>query len=287
MQMKKIGLLATSALLAFGLTGCFGTDGDTTETSITISGSSSVKAGNSIALTGGIEASGKITDVEDEFTSEGLSEAELELISVSFTKEPKLNTESIDFEEVGFSIVADAEACNGSYTYTLKATIDSSSTVTKAFNFTVTDGQNCDATALGEAKADTIYNVKGPLKGAYDLKTGTQIASKGDSTVKDLKDMSVANSDDDLFSKEFTSGNGATFAVVTGVDFATVTDKDLTDAAAEATFAAKSGTLSNGDIVLVKLSEARGGALVIVKVITVKDDAVGDNSGYIAFEYKM
>ena len=288
MKLKNLALIASMSVLTIGLTGCF-EDSDTTDASITLNGASTVKAGNSIPLTGGIEGSGAISDVDFTFASEGLSDDQLDLVGITATGEPEEGATEVDFEDFSLSITTEKEACNGAYVLTAKATIDGS-TITKPFNFTVSGGVDCEissGTELAAAKQDTIYNVKGPKKGAYDLKTGTQIGASGDAAVKDLKDMSVAASDDDMFSMELTSGNGAMFAVVTDLTFATVTDADLAASAAKATFVANSGTLKAGDVVIVKLSADRGASLVVVKVITAQDDKVGDNSGFIAFEYKM
>lgn len=140
-------------------------------------------------------------------------------------------------------------------------------------------------TALTVEKTDTVWNLQGPNKGAYDLVTGEALSSSVAATNKDLVDMGVVQAAGVVWPKSLTSGNGTLFVkAASGFDYAGAKDSSLVKAYAAGTAAATTSALADGDVILAKL---RGGSrYAAIKILAVVETS-GDNRDYIRFGYRL
>lgn len=139
--------------------------------------------------------------------------------------------------------------------------------------------------ALTTEKMDTIWNVKGPNKGAYNLVSGVAV-SEGDANAnKDAVDMGVLAGGVVTWPKTLNSLNGTMFVTAaSSFTYATATDSTLIKAYAAGTAAATTKVLAAGDVILAKL---RGGnTYAAIKIIAVTETP-SDNKDYIHFGYRL
>lgn len=140
--------------------------------------------------------------------------------------------------------------------------------------------------ALTAEKKDTIWNVQGPNRGAYNLVAGTQVAASDAATNKDIVDMAVVAGGVVNWPKTLNSLNGTMFVTAaSGFDFAAATDSSLIKAyAAAGTPATATKVLEANDVILAKL---RGGnTYAAIKVYAVNETSA-DNRDNIYFGYRL
>jgi hypothetical protein len=140
--------------------------------------------------------------------------------------------------------------------------------------------------ALTAEKKDTVWNVKGPYKGAYNLLGGVQVAEGTANDTKDIVDMAVLAGDVVTWPKTLYSLNGTTFVTAaSGFDYANAKDSTLIKAfAAGGTPTTVTKVLADGDVILAKV---RGGTkLAAIKIYHVMETTT-DNKDYIHFGYRL
>lgn len=149
-------------------------------------------------------------------------------------------------------------------------------------------------TAFTTTKTDTLWNLAGPKKGAYDL---VNMVNKGSSDADGDKDMANTTTADDLssgitFRKEFVSKNATRFVNAgTSVSFESAY-KELVDSVYKANSSSATATISgvlNNSVYIAKLRD--GSNYALIKVIAVNDDGKtlatgGNNNDNIIFSYK-
>lgn len=140
-------------------------------------------------------------------------------------------------------------------------------------------------TALSAEKTDTVWNLQGPNKGAYNLVTGVQVGAAEAAATKDLVDMAVVATAGVTWPKTLTSLNGTLFVKPSGFDYANATDSSTIKAyAAAGTGAAVTPVLAANDIIIAKL---RGGSrYAAIKVLAVTETA-SDNKDYFYFGFRL
>lgn len=138
--------------------------------------------------------------------------------------------------------------------------------------------------ALTTEKKDTVWNVKGPNKGAYNLVGGAQVAESEANANKDIVDMAVLAGGTVTWPKTLNSLNGTMFVTAaSGFNYDAATDSTLIKAYAAGTAAATTKVLAVNDVILAKL---RGGnTYAAIKIYAVTD--VADNKDYINFGYRL
>lgn len=141
-------------------------------------------------------------------------------------------------------------------------------------------------TALSVEKSDTVWNLQGPKRGAYNLVAGESVASDGSETVKDVKDMSVVATAGVSFPMTLTSGNGTLFVIAPSTfDYATATDSTLIKAyASVATPAAVTPILKANDVILAKLRNSSRYAAIKIKTVNVTS---ADNLDFFYFGFRL
>lgn len=139
--------------------------------------------------------------------------------------------------------------------------------------------------ALSAEKKDTVWNLQGLKRGAYNLVTGVTVASTGSATDKDVLDMAVVGGAGVNWPKTLTSGNGTMFVkAAASFDFAAATDSSTVKAYNAGTGSAVTPVLANNDVIIAKL---RGGTrYAAVKIISVTETA-SDNLDYFYFGYRL
>ena len=140
--------------------------------------------------------------------------------------------------------------------------------------------------SLTVEKKDTIWNLQGPNKGAYNLVAGAQVGQSEASANKDLVDMAVLSGGSIAWPKTLTSLNSTTFVTAaSGFDFAGATDSTLIKAfMAGGTASPTTKVLADGDVILAKV---RGGTTyAAIKVYKVAETS-SDNKDYIHFGYRL
>lgn len=139
--------------------------------------------------------------------------------------------------------------------------------------------------ALTAEKKDTIWNLQGPNKGAYNLVTGAQVGQSEASANKDLVDMAVLSGGSIAWPKTLTSLNGTTFVTApSGFDYAAATDSTVIKAFVAGTASPTSKVLADGDVILAKV---RGGSTyAAIKAYKVAETA-SDNKDYINFGFRL
>lgn len=297
---KWTALAATS----MALIGCdlFGTDGtDSKELAVTgvALESSTAKPGDAVVLNFEVESEVELTSVDFQFsllkedgTVDSLMTQEDEDMMFPTTWAKEAGAKSIEDGKATFTLPS--EFCNGVFQVEVVASAGSAVNGASA-NLTIegadiscTDALNQTETPLGEAKSGVVNNVMGPDQGAFDLVKGEGVSSSGEAGVKDLLDITATA---DLgsgngFKATLSSGNESVFAVVTDVDFATVTAEGLAASmeSAEKSFALETPELKAGDVVIVGLGGDRGAAILSITEVVLTTD---DNKDMIKFDYKL
>jgi hypothetical protein len=148
------------------------------------------------------------------------------------------------------------------------------------------DPPKSNAKALTTEKKDTVWNVQGPNKGAYDLVTGAAVSASTANTTKDIVDLAVVAGGAVTWPKTLGSLNGTMFvAAPSTFVYDSATDSTLIKAyAAGGTPTGTTSVLATGTVILAKLRA--GGTYAAIKVIKVEETAA-DNKDYIYFGYKL
>ncbi len=146
----------------------------------------------------------------------------------------------------------------------------------------------------GEHMNDTIWNVQGPNKGAFNLVGNVNVGSTGaaaDKHLLDLTDKTVLNGTAIVYPKTLGSGNGTTFVLPATFDYANATDSSVIKAfKAGGTPLTTTPVLSMDKVVIANLKGAGTtyAVILITKVMETEPTATGnDNKDYIAFNYKL
>lgn len=278
--MKKVlaGLVAVSAI-ALTMIGC-GIDNplDTDTVDITLAlSASTVAAGQSLTATGTVDGSSEPTIT---YTIEAVSAGNADHVGYTATAVSGKNKVNLA-TDAALTVTTTAAACNGTYNLIVKGVVGATE-VTKTVEFTVTGGTDCSATTLTVKATDTLFNITGPKKGAYDLVTSAGVSSTTAATTKDLLDVTGAAPSD--FEMVFGTGNGTKFAAATTAQYTAATNLSVA-ALGDAATLSQTAVLSAGDVVVAKLGGSRGYA--IIKVLDVTPDGASNNSGFIVFEYKF
>lgn len=132
--------------------------------------------------------------------------------------------------------------------------------------------------------AAKVYNFTGAEKGAYDLVAGEEKGSADAAADKDLHDMTVAGSML-AFSAKWKSMNGGMFVTGAMTDYDGATKTSLMAAYNAGTPVAETPVLAAGSIVIVKLGNNRGWAIIKVTAVDMQD-GTGSEKGSVTFEYK-
>ena len=176
--------------------------------------------------------------------------------------------------------------------------------VALAMSFTgcLTDDGDGGSTPVGtkltnEKTNDTVWNITGPNRGAFDLLLGATVGAAGAENTKDLKDLSnaavldaPAHPTEVKFPKMWGSGSGTTFSAASGFDYANATDSSAIKAYNAGAKATTTPVLATGNIIIAKV---RGGTQYAVIKITGVVEVFGvapvtsDNKDYILFDYKL
>lgn len=139
--------------------------------------------------------------------------------------------------------------------------------------------------ALTTESKDTIWNLQGPNKGAYDLLAGEAVAQSGASSDKDLVDMAMLSGGAIVWPKTLTSLNTTTFVTApSGFDYANATDSTLIKAFAAGTAATTTKVLAANDVILAKV---RGGPDYAAIKIYAVNETTSDNKDNIVFGYRL
>jgi len=298
---KNIKKLALVALTAAALIGCETTGSTESKelavTNVSIS-SETAKANDNVKLTFSVESEVELTGVDFVFTlldSAGAvhtvldQEMEDESFPTSWTK--TAGASELTDEEATF--VIPTESCNGDFEVKVVATTAAGSqSVSKKLSITGSEMSCIDMidtpeeTLLGASKSGIVNNVMGPEQGAFDLVLGEGVSSSADAGTKDLLDITASVTEGNGFKATLSSGNQSAFAVVTDLDFATLTGEALEASltAAEESFAAETPVLKVGDVVIVALAADRGVAVLSITEVVLTTD---DNKDMIKFDYKF
>ena len=155
----------------------------------------------------------------------------------------------------------------------------------------LTDEKNDEPTPTNKAKSltvekkDTVWNVKGPNKGAYNLVSVNAVAEAEANTNKDLVDMAVLAGGTVTWPKTLTSLNGTLFVkAASGFDYAAATDSTVIKAYAAGTGVATTATLVANDVILAKL---RGGNTYAAVKVYAGTETSADNKDFINFGYRL
>jgi hypothetical protein len=141
----------------------------------------------------------------------------------------------------------------------------------------------------GEKTSDTLWNIAGPYKGAFDLVNNINVGSAGaeaDKNLKDLTNPTVLDANGKIVSpKTIGSGNGTMFVVAAGFDYANATDSSVIKAYKAGTGLAATPVLAKDAVVIANLK----GASMKYAVIKIQDVVVtaDDNKDYFLFSYKL
>ncbi|HAO99604.1 MAG TPA: hypothetical protein DCQ83_06125 [Fibrobacteres bacterium] len=135
-----------------------------------------------------------------------------------------------------------------------------------------------------ESMNDTIWNLQGPKKGAFDLLGDSAVSASKSDSIKDAKDMSSVGTSAIVFPKTWTSTNGTMFVTAAaGFSYDSATDSTAIRGYKAGTPSATTKVLAAGDIILAKI---RGGSkYAVIKIKTVTETSA-DNLDFVAFSYK-
>lgn len=281
--------LLVAGMLALGMTGCLFDSGDDTGIEITnfkLSTEAVTLSGGSSSIVN-VEGNVKADEAITSLTIKVTDTADAAVTGITTSKsDPATDAKSWDLKEDGvLAITVAPTAKNGKYKVTVEAKAGAATTSKVAY-FTVSGGST--GAALTETVGKYMYNINGPAgeTGAFDLKTGTGMASSGSDAVKDLLDINAVGT---TYASKWESKNGATFVKANSFDYTNATKESIKTAFDTGT-AADNVDFAEGDIILVKLSAARGGDYVAIKITAVENDfgaSTGGNKGRTTFSYKM
>jgi hypothetical protein len=281
---KSIVKLAAVAVTSMALIGCFdSTSGSESKelavTDVAIS-SATAKANDNVKVTFSVESEVELTGVDFVFSlldSTGAVHTVLdqEMEDEAFPTEWTKAAGAKELDEEVATFVIPAESCNGDFEVKVVATTaDASQSASTKLSISGSE-MGCiemletpESTPVGEAKSGVVNNVMGPDQGAFDLVKGEGVSSSGEAGVKDLLDITATADlgEGNGFKATLSSGNGSAFAVVTDLDFATMTLEDVVASmeAAEESFVAETSVLKAGDVVIAALADDRGVAVLSI-----------------------
>jgi hypothetical protein len=146
----------------------------------------------------------------------------------------------------------------------------------------------------GERMNDTIWNVQGPNKGAFNLVANVNVGSTGaaaDKNLLDLTDKSVLVGTAIVYPKTLGSANGTTFILPATFNYANATDSTVIKAfKAGGTPLTTTPVLSKDKVIIANLKGAGTtyAVILITAVVETEPTATGnDNKDYMTFNYKL
>lgn len=197
-------------------------------------------------------------------------------------KDTALNGASLNWD---YNFIVNG-AVNDKLTLTFTVTADNGESDSKSITITII----APVEALGEIAGQEINNIIGPLKGAYDLEGGVQVAATEPEGTKDLKDLTTATtSNTHKFSQSWGSGNGSQFVRVTAADYDntlnTLQLADLWTAKASSATATISNIVKD-DVILVRSGQVTSTYPFFLIKVTDVTLTTNDNNDKITFKYK-
>lgn len=181
---------------------------------------------------------------------------------------------------------------NYDYNYTVKgsvgdvlklsivATDDNGETATQSLNITI----QTPSYTVSQEGSQYCWNFIGANKGAYDLNAKSERGTGEDEALKDIKDMTTLSNP--VFSKAWSSGNGAKFARVTMNDWNNISSStDLADLwdTKKATATATITNLAKNDYIIVKTGQSIAFNVYLIRVDDVQD--VTGNNDFVKFTF--
>lgn len=139
------------------------------------------------------------------------------------------------------------------------------------------------AVSLTETAGHRIYSNLSTQPDAYDLETNSpQFSTVGDSTLRDIQDMSGT---DTTLSRSWKSPAGGKFVLFNGFDYANATDSSVYNAYVAGVKLTLLNNIQVGDIVITKLGSVSTNKYVLMRITDIID-APGKNGDYYEFTIK-